>query len=204
MKNAAITPATLRRSGVGSRTAPGSGVTALAYYLGNFVRTLAMSQAEPWSLTTLREKLIKIDARVVSHGRYVTFRMAEVAVRQQTFQEILSLIARLGAPPAPAWGVLRSTAIDNDGRVHLERGKATSSSAAGRVHRRFGCQRGRLPSNFLAMAPRRDGKSRPPDRESGGCRLMHHEAPLHIDADQCRRPNGEAEISALLTDFRPN
>jgi hypothetical protein len=37
--------------------------------------------AEPWSLTSLREKLIKIGAKVVSHGRYVTFQMAEVAVR---------------------------------------------------------------------------------------------------------------------------
>src|SRR5262252_8578005 len=36
--------------------------------------------AEPWSLTSLREKLIKIGARVVSHGRYVTFQLAEVAV----------------------------------------------------------------------------------------------------------------------------
>ena len=57
---------------------------------------------DPWSLTSLREKLIKIGAKVVSHGRYVTFRMAEVAVSRQIFNEILSLIARLRAPPAPA------------------------------------------------------------------------------------------------------
>jgi hypothetical protein len=76
---------------------------ALAYNLGNFMRTLAMSKAaEPWSLTSLREKLIKIGAKVVSHGRYVIFQMAEVAVPRQMFQEILSLIARLRAPPAPA------------------------------------------------------------------------------------------------------
>jgi len=36
--------------------------------------------AEPWSLISLRKKLIKIGAKVVSHGRYVTFQMAEVAV----------------------------------------------------------------------------------------------------------------------------
>ena len=36
-----------------------------------------------------------------SHGRYVTFRMAEVAVSRQMLSDILSLIARL-APPAPA------------------------------------------------------------------------------------------------------
>ena len=52
--------------------------------------------AEPWSLTSLREKLIKLGARVVSHGRHVTFQLAEVAVPR------LSLIRRLRAPPAPA------------------------------------------------------------------------------------------------------
>ena len=63
---------------------------ALAYNLGNFMRTLAMPKAaEPWSLTSLREKLIKIGAKVVSHGRYITFQMAEVAVSRQMFQEIL-------------------------------------------------------------------------------------------------------------------
>jgi hypothetical protein len=76
---------------------------ALAYNLANFMRTLAMPKtAEPWSLTSLREKLIKIGAKVVSHGRYVTFQMAEVAVPRQMFADILSLIARLRAQPAPA------------------------------------------------------------------------------------------------------
>jgi Transposase DDE domain group 1 len=76
---------------------------ALAYNLGNFMRTLALpTTAEPWSLTSLKEKLIKIGAKVVSHGRYVTFQMAEVSVSRQMFAEILSLIARLRAPPAPA------------------------------------------------------------------------------------------------------
>jgi hypothetical protein len=76
---------------------------ALAYNLGNFMWTLAIPEtAEPWSLTSLREKLIKIGAKVVAHGRYVTFQLAEVAVPRQMFAEILSLIARLRAPPAPA------------------------------------------------------------------------------------------------------
>jgi hypothetical protein len=76
---------------------------ALAYNLGNFMRTLAMPKtAEPWSLTSLREKLIKIGAKVVSHGRYVTFQMAEIAVPRQMFADILSLVASLRAPPAPA------------------------------------------------------------------------------------------------------
>jgi hypothetical protein len=75
---------------------------ALAYNLGNFMRTLAMPKtAEPWSLTSLREKLIGIGAKVGSHGRHVTFQMAEVAVPRQMFADILSLIARLRGPPVP-------------------------------------------------------------------------------------------------------
>jgi DDE family transposase len=76
---------------------------ALAYNLGNFMRTLAMPEtAEPWSLTSLKDKLIKIGARVVSHGRYVAFQMAEVAIPRQMFQEILRLIAELRPQPPPA------------------------------------------------------------------------------------------------------
>jgi hypothetical protein len=64
--------------------------------------TLAIPKTAPlWSLTSLREKLIKIGAKVVSHGRYVTFWRAEVAMPRQMLAEILSLIARLRAPPAP-------------------------------------------------------------------------------------------------------
>ena len=45
------------------------------------MRTLALPKdVEHWSLTTLREKLVKIGAKVVRHGRYVTFQLAEVAV----------------------------------------------------------------------------------------------------------------------------
>ena len=75
----------------------------LAYNLGNFMRTLAMPKmVERWSMTSLREKLVKIGAKVVNHGRYVTFQLAEVAVPRRMLAEILSLIARLHAPPAPA------------------------------------------------------------------------------------------------------
>jgi hypothetical protein len=67
------------------------------------MRTLAMPQAaESWSLTSLREKLIKIGAKVVGHGRYVACQMAEVAVSRQMFQEILMRIARLRSPAASA------------------------------------------------------------------------------------------------------
>ena len=84
-------------------SAPSPASRVLAYNLGNFMRTLAMpKQAEPSSLASLREKLLKIGAKFVSHGRYVTLRMAEVAMSRQMFQEILTLIARLQTPSAPA------------------------------------------------------------------------------------------------------
>jgi len=54
---------------------------ALSYNLANFMRTLALSnEVQHWSLTTLREKLVKIGAKMVSHGRFVTFQLAEVVV----------------------------------------------------------------------------------------------------------------------------
>ena len=61
---------------------------ALAYNLANFLRTLATPEPiKDWSLTSLKDKLIKIGAKVVSHGRYVIFQMAEVAIARQMFQE---------------------------------------------------------------------------------------------------------------------
>jgi hypothetical protein len=76
---------------------------ALAYNLANFMRTLAIPDAiKEWSLTTLREKLIKIGAKVVSHGRYVRFQMAEVAIPRDIFAQLLQRIVDLRSPPAPA------------------------------------------------------------------------------------------------------
>jgi hypothetical protein len=74
---------------------------ALAYNLGNFLRTLATPEPiKDWSLTTLKEKLIKIGAKVVSHGRYVAFQMAEVAIPRTLFADILRLVAELRPSPA--------------------------------------------------------------------------------------------------------
>jgi hypothetical protein len=54
---------------------------ALAYNLANFLRRLALPRnIKHWSLTTLREKLIKIGAKVIRHAKYVSFQLAEVAV----------------------------------------------------------------------------------------------------------------------------
>jgi hypothetical protein len=53
-------------------------------------------------LTALREKLVKIGATVVSHGRYVTFQLAEVAVSGDLFRKIPRLIDDLRPRRAPA------------------------------------------------------------------------------------------------------
>ncbi len=73
---------------------------ALAYNLGNFLGCLALPRKiSRWSLTTLREKLIKIGAKVIVHARYVTFQMAEVAVPRELFTQILDKINRLRLVP---------------------------------------------------------------------------------------------------------
>jgi hypothetical protein len=73
---------------------------ALAYNLGNFLRSLALpDRVAHWSLATLREKLVKTGARIVRHGRYLVFQLAEVAVPRALFAAILSRIDRLRGPP---------------------------------------------------------------------------------------------------------
>jgi hypothetical protein len=65
--------------------------------------TLALPEAvAQWSLTSLREKLVKIGAKVVHHARYAVFQMAEVAVPKDLFEKILRLIDGLQPRPAPA------------------------------------------------------------------------------------------------------
>ncbi len=69
---------------------------ALAYNLGNFLRRLALPEGvKHWSLTTLREKLVKIGAKGVTTARDVIFQMAKVAVPRKLFRAILERIGRL-------------------------------------------------------------------------------------------------------------
>jgi len=74
---------------------------ALAYNLANFLRRLALPKSiRQWSLTTLREKLVKIGAKVTRHSKYVTFQLAEVVVPRQLFAAILERIRRLAMQPS--------------------------------------------------------------------------------------------------------
>jgi hypothetical protein len=69
---------------------------ALAYNLPNFLRTLALPQkVQHWSLTSIRDRLVEIGAKLVSHARYATFQMAEVTVPRDLFRLILANIADL-------------------------------------------------------------------------------------------------------------
>ena len=71
---------------------------APAYNLGNFLRRLVLPRRmEHWTMTTLREKLIRIGAKAVHHARYVVFQMAEGAVPRKLFAAILNRIRRLRA-----------------------------------------------------------------------------------------------------------
>ena len=73
---------------------------ALAYNLDNFLRALATPEpVKDRTLTRLKEKLIKIGARVVRHSRYVAFQMAEVATSRDLHAESLRMIAELRPPP---------------------------------------------------------------------------------------------------------
>jgi len=75
----------------------------LAYNLGNFLRRLALpGKIKHWTLTTMREKLIKTGAKMVRHARYVTFQMAQVAVPCHLYRAILRRIRVFAAKPIQA------------------------------------------------------------------------------------------------------
>ena len=74
--------------------------TIWVMHIGNFLRHLALPKSiKDWPLQTMREKLVKIGAKVVSYARYVTFQMAEVLVSRSLFHEILERIHRLKPVP---------------------------------------------------------------------------------------------------------
>jgi hypothetical protein len=78
-------------------------IHALAYNLANFLRTLATpALVATWSLTSLRERLIKTGARLVRHARYAVFQFAEAALPREVFAGMLGLINGLRGPPVEA------------------------------------------------------------------------------------------------------
>jgi hypothetical protein len=53
-------------------------------------------------LPGLSDQVLKIGARIVRHGRYLVFQLAEVAVPRALFAAILRRIDRLRGPPVAA------------------------------------------------------------------------------------------------------
>ncbi len=71
---------------------------ALAYNLANFLRTLVLPNSiADWSLTSLRDRMIKIGAKAIRHDRSITLQLAEVAVPRHLWTEMLATIAVLQA-----------------------------------------------------------------------------------------------------------
>jgi len=71
---------------------------ALAYNLANFLRTLVLPNSiADWSLTSLRDRMIKIGAKAVRHARSIILQLAEVAVPRDLWTEMLATIAGLKA-----------------------------------------------------------------------------------------------------------
>ena len=66
---------------------------ALFYDLANFIGTLIVPDVDGrWSLTFVRETVVKIDEKIVAHARYKVFQMAEVAVPRDLFRRILEMV----------------------------------------------------------------------------------------------------------------
>jgi hypothetical protein len=91
-----------------------------------------------WSVTSLRERLIKFGAKVVSHGRCVTFQLTEVAVSRQTFQGCPDIHRQaVGAARPGMRGVGAKNGTEHEEEVHLAEGKGTGSGVMGATVRRF-------------------------------------------------------------------
>lgn len=73
---------------------------ALAFDLANFPRTLALPETvKHRSLTRLRDRLVKIGAKIITLGRSITFQMTEPIVPRALLRQILTAIAALRPLP---------------------------------------------------------------------------------------------------------
>jgi Transposase DDE domain group 1 len=138
---------------------------ALAYKLGTFLRTLGLPEGvERWTLTTWRKKLVKIGAKMVSHGRYAASQIAEVAVPRRLFAG--GAVAHRSAAGAAGAGV-------RAGRVGLGRQQMEEVCLSGRPTEPAICQASghwRRPRPNWMAAQAQTGASYPlPHQASGEC-----------------------------------
>jgi hypothetical protein len=117
---------------------------ALAYNLANFLRQLVLPRPiRGWTLTTLREKMVKIGAKVVRHAKYVVVQLAEVAVPAATVHPNpgadrppapdLCLGLRLSAPTTGSESPRRPSGVSSVGGFRvLSEGEASCAVSSGR------------------------------------------------------------------------
>jgi len=71
---------------------------ALAYNLATFLRTLVLpSTIAHWSLTSIRDRMIKIGAKAIRHARSIAVQLAEVAVPHGLWAEMLTTLSGIKA-----------------------------------------------------------------------------------------------------------
>ena len=75
-------------------------LSVLAYNLGNLWRRMVLPRRiDHWSLTSLRQRLVKTGGRLVKHARYYWLLLAEGHLTRRVFAAILR---RIWALPLPA------------------------------------------------------------------------------------------------------
>ena len=200
----------LRWTRLSCRTFRGNAVRlqlfALAYNLANFLRSLALpNEVAQWSLTTLREKLVKIGARIVRHGRYVVFQLAEVAVPR-------AAVRRDPAPDRPPARTARGGGLTGaEPRAAEPREnrapRSTSAARAGRVGLPTGLRR-LLPPGIRRQTrvpvDRKSAEGKPSGRRpgpSGECQFKRLADILAL----CRtEPYGESRWEMSVESAKPS
>jgi ATP-dependent Clp protease ATP-binding subunit ClpA len=74
-------------------------LSVIAYNLGNLWRRLVLPRKiENWSLTSLQQRLVKTDGRLVKHARYYWLLLAESHLTRRLFGVMVRRIAGLPVP----------------------------------------------------------------------------------------------------------
>jgi hypothetical protein len=152
-----------------------------AYNLANFLwRPTVPKSVSKWTLTTLREELIKIRAKMARHSKQVTFQLAEVAVPRVLFAAILQWIKRLAMPPPSVARTFASHGGSGTGLTNWEKPRsATGQSSL------------RSPSRVVAKDFRANENGCRPPRTRGDAR--------HGGGGLVRWMNKRAWVSSRLT-----
>jgi hypothetical protein len=92
-------------------------LSLIAYNLGNLWRRLALPEKiGTWSLTSLQQRLVKTDGRLIKHARYYWLLLAESHLTWRLFG---SMLRRMEALPLPAGSARRESETSLDGRGEL-------------------------------------------------------------------------------------